>query len=59
MKLVNAELFLNINIEENKPSVLIIENPKVMTEVVGQLYELFNAAAVFCHCNTGTSAPAK
>ena len=43
MKLVNAELFLNINIEENKPAVLAIENPKVMTEVVGQLYELCNS----------------
>lgn len=43
MKLVNAELFLNINIEENKPAVLTIENPKVMTEVIGQLYELCNS----------------
>lgn len=43
MKLVNAELFLNINIEENKPAVLAIENPKVMTEVIGQLYELCNS----------------
>ena len=43
MKLVNAELFLNINIEENKPVVLTIENPKVMAEVVGQLYELYNS----------------
>ena len=43
MKLVNAELFLNINIEENKPVVLTIENPKVMTEVIGQLYELCNS----------------
>lgn len=43
MKLVNAELFLNINIEENKPVVLTIENPKAMAEVVGQLYELYNS----------------
>ena len=43
MKLVNAELFLNINIEENKPVVLTIENPKVMAEVIGQLYELCNS----------------
>lgn len=43
MKLVNAELLLNIDIEENKPTVLTIENPKVMTDVVGQLHELCNS----------------
>ena len=39
MKLVNAELLLDIDIDENKPSVLVIENPKIMTGVVEQLYE--------------------
>ena len=39
MKLVNAELMLDIDIDENKPAVLVIENPRVMTEAVGQLYD--------------------
>ena len=43
MKLVNAELLLNLDIEENEPSVLIIENPSIMTDVVGQLLELCNS----------------
>lgn len=40
MKLVNAELILDIDIDENKPTVLVIENPKIMAEVVEQLYTL-------------------
>ena len=43
MKLVNAELFLDIDIEENKPTVLTIENAMIMTDVVGQLCELCNS----------------
>ena len=43
MKLVNAELFLNIDIEENTPTVLAIENPKVLTSVVSQLYGMCNS----------------
>ena len=40
MKLVDSELFIDIDIGENKPAVLVIENPRIMTEVVKQLYEL-------------------
>ena len=40
MRLANAELILSINIEENIPAVLVIENQKIMTEVVEQLYVL-------------------
>ena len=40
MKLVNAELLLDIDIDENRPTVLVIENQKIMTEVVEQLYAL-------------------
>lgn len=43
MKLVNTELFLNVDIEEGKPTVLTIENPKIMTDIVGQLYDLCNS----------------
>jgi len=43
MKLVNAELFLNIDIEESKPTVLTVENPKIMADIVGQLHELCNS----------------
>ena len=39
MKLVNAELLLDIDIEENMPTALVIENPRDMSRVVGQLYE--------------------
>ena len=40
MKLVNGELLLDIDIDENRPTVLVIENQKIMTEVVEQLYAL-------------------
>lgn len=40
MKLVNADRFLEIEIDENKPAQLVIENPAVMTEVVRELYEM-------------------
>ena len=43
MKLVNAELFLSVDIEEGKPTVLTIENPMIMTDIVGQLYDLCNS----------------
>lgn len=43
MKLVNAELLLNIDIEESKPTVLTVENPKIMADIVGQLHELCNS----------------
>lgn len=40
MKLVNADLLLEIEIEENNPAVLVLENPKIMTEVTQQLFNL-------------------
>ena len=43
MRLVNAEMVLSIDIEENEPAILVIENQKVMAEVVEQLYELCNS----------------
>lgn len=42
MRLVNSELFLNIDICENKPTVLVLESPEVMTEVVETLYSQCN-----------------
>ena len=43
MRLVNAEMLLSIDIEENTPAILVIENPKTMSEVVEQLYRLCNS----------------
>ena len=43
MRLVNAEMVLSIEIEENTPAILVIENQKVMAEAVEQLYELCNS----------------
>ena len=43
MRLVNAEMLLSIDIDENKPAILVIENQKVMAEVVKQLFELCNS----------------
>lgn len=40
MRLVNAEMILSIDLEENVPAILVIENQKVMADVVEQLYEL-------------------
>lgn len=37
MKLVNAKYNLEIIMKENKVDVLVIENPKVMTEIVGEI----------------------
>ena len=39
MKLVNAELFLEIDIQENMPAVLVLESPDMMTRVVKELYD--------------------
>ena len=41
--MANAELILGIDIEENIPAILVIENQKVMAEVVEQLYVLCNS----------------
>ena len=38
MKLVNSKIFLEIDIYENKPAVLVLESPEIMTEVVETLY---------------------
>ena len=43
MRLVNAEMVLSIEIEENTPAVLVIENQKVMAAAVEQLYGLCNS----------------
>lgn len=43
MKLTNAELFLEIEIEECRPAILVIENPGIMAEIVEDLYNLCNA----------------
>lgn len=43
MRLVNAELFLEIDIEECRPAVLVIENPAIMAQIVEDLYSLCNA----------------
>lgn len=43
MKLVNAELFLEIDIQENMPAVLVLESPDMMTLVVKELYDLSSA----------------
>ena len=40
MKLVNAELFLEIDIQENMPAVLVLESPDMMTQVVRELYDI-------------------
>lgn len=40
MKLVNAELFLEIDIQENMPAVLVLESPDMMTRVVRELYDI-------------------
>ena len=40
MKLVNADLLLEIDVEENNPAVLVLENPKMMAEVTQQLFDL-------------------
>lgn len=40
MKLVNAELFLEIDIQENMPAVLVLESPDMMTLVVKELYDI-------------------
>ena len=42
MKLVNSKIFLEIDIYENKPAVLVLENPEIMTEVVEGLYHQYN-----------------
>lgn len=38
MKLVNAELLLDIEIQENMPAELVLENPDMMVRVVKELY---------------------
>lgn len=38
MKLVHADLLLDIEIGECLPAVLVLENPKIMTQVVEELY---------------------
>lgn len=43
MKLVNAELFLEIDIQENMPAVLVLESPDIMTRVVKELYDISSA----------------
>ena len=45
MKLLNADLFLEIQIEENKPALLVIENPSIMANVVEGLFALCNGEA--------------
>ncbi len=38
MKLVNAELLLDIEIQENIPVILVLENPVMMARIVKELY---------------------
>lgn len=37
MKLINAKYNLTVTMQENKADILVIENPSVMTEIVGGL----------------------
>lgn len=43
MKLVNAKWFLDIEIDENVPTVLVLESAKAMAEIVEDLYNLCSA----------------
>ena len=38
MKLVNANLLIELDIEENMPALLVVENPSILTEIVEGLY---------------------
>ena len=40
MKLVNAKWMLDIDIDENIPAILVLENCDAMAEIVEDLYNL-------------------
>lgn len=44
MKLIFPEYDLHLKLQENRVNVLVIENPTVMGEVVGELYAQWNGA---------------